>query len=99
MKLTSLIFLVALMAPAGNNCCANISDPGPPNLNRLDVQVKVYVNSKVIRVTNLNRKGKIIDSQEEVGGYPEVKPTYRKLEVPSDNLERWLNDLAVEVQE
>ena len=57
MKLTSLIFLVALMVPAGNKCCANISDPGPPNLNRLDIPVKVYVNSKVIRVTNLNRKG------------------------------------------
>lgn len=40
----------------------------------------------------LNRAGKVIDSQDEVGGYPKVAPTQRKLEVPKDpaELDAWL---------
>ena len=38
----------------------------------------------------LARKGKIIDSQDEVGGYPTDKSTYRKLDVPAEDIESWL---------
>lgn len=40
---------------------------------------------------------KIIDSQEEVGGYPKLEPTTRKLEVPDKNRRDWLEKLAREV--
>ncbi len=46
----------------------------------------------------LNRKGKIIDSQEEVGGYPTYKRTYRKLNIPKDNIESWLEKMAAELE-
>jgi len=46
----------------------------------------------------LNKKGKIIDSQDEVGGYPEARMTHRSLEIPINNLEDWLNKFTDEVQ-
>ena len=36
------------------------------------------------------RAGRIIDSQDEVGGYPKYDASYRKLDVPTDGLEAWL---------
>lgn len=44
------------------------------------------------------RKGQIIDSQEQVGGYPKVQPTRRKLDVPSEGVQEWLDKLAAEVE-
>jgi hypothetical protein len=44
------------------------------------------------------REGKIIDSQDEVGGYLEVKMKRRNLQIPVGNLEAWLNKLTDEVQ-
>ena len=38
----------------------------------------------------MNRQGRVIDSQEEVGGYPSYEMTRRKLDVPEDNIEAWL---------
>ena len=35
--------------------------------------------------------GKIIDSQNEVGGYPQVEPTYRKLLPRLGPIEAWLD--------
>lgn len=35
-------------------------------------------------------KGKIINSQDEVGGYPADPPVYRQLSVPSRDIEKWL---------
>ncbi|MBI4624482.1 MAG: hypothetical protein HY736_14860 [Verrucomicrobia bacterium] len=35
-------------------------------------------------------KGRIIDSQEQVGGYPKPAMTTRKLAVPRENIEAWL---------
>ena len=39
-----------------------------------------------VRIVNSVRSqaGRIIDSEEQVGGYPEAKPVYRKLQVPTD---------------
>ena len=39
-------------------------------------------------------KGGIIDSQNDVGGYPKVKMTVRKLEIPKQNVDAWLKKLA-----
>lgn len=49
----------------------------------------------------LQHQGKVIDSQEEVGGYPKVDPpTHRKLNVPSNPaaVEKWLAKFREEVE-
>lgn len=48
----------------------------------------------------LDRKGKVIDSQDEVGGYPEAEATHRALEVPTDPLQvdAWLDRYRAEVE-
>ena len=46
----------------------------------------------------LDRKGRIIDSQEEVGGYPNHKKTFRKLEIPAEEIEEWLIKLTAELE-
>jgi hypothetical protein len=46
----------------------------------------------------LDRKGEIIDSQEEVGGYPDHKKTYRKLDIPENEIGKWLERLASELE-
>lgn len=46
----------------------------------------------------LDRKGKLIDSQNDVGGYPDHKPVYRELEIPEDDIEEWLSKLAAELE-
>lgn len=38
-----------------------------------------------------HRSGRVIDSQDDVGGYPRPEMTRLKLDVPDDNLEAWLN--------
>ncbi len=35
-------------------------------------------------------RGRIINSQDFVGGYPDYEPVYRELDVPSENVEEWL---------
>lgn len=56
-----------------------------------------------------NGTGRIIDSQDDVGGWPGLAENYRKLTLPSDlngdddgngytNLEEWLHTLAAEVE-
>ncbi len=45
-----------------------------------------------------DRKGRIIDSQEEVGGYPNHEKTYRKIEIPEKDIEGWLLKLATELE-
>ena len=46
----------------------------------------------------LDGKGQILDSQDEVGGYPKYKATYRKLDVPHENIDSWLTQLASEIE-
>jgi hypothetical protein len=45
----------------------------------------------------LTGTARIIDSQEEVGGYPQLPPTARKLDVPDKNRRAWLAALTHEV--
>ena len=45
--------------------------------------------------TLCKKTGRIIDSQDEVGGYPIIKETYKKLQVPRSNISKWL-DLFIE---
>lgn len=45
----------------------------------------------------LGGTARIIDSQEEVGGYPKHEPVTRELEVPATNRRAWLEKLAREV--
>jgi len=47
------------------------------------------VDARIIR-DFLERKGRIIDSQEEVGGYPRYPETRHTLEVPEKDVDRWL---------
>jgi len=43
------------------------------------------------------RKGKFVNSQEEVGGYPQAATTRRKLEIPRD-VDAWLAKMAATVE-
>ena len=45
-----------------------------------------------------DHKGRIIDSQEQVGGYPKPAPTRRRLIPPTEDIEEWLARLAAEVE-
>ncbi len=46
----------------------------------------------------LTREGRVIDSQEEVGGYPDHAMTRHVLELPEKNIGVWLDSLAVELE-
>ena len=48
----------------------------------------------------LDRTATIIDSQDQVGGYPKAAPTYRKLEVPAkaSDVEMWLEGYRSQVE-
>jgi polygalacturonase/rhamnogalacturonyl hydrolase YesR len=39
-------------------------------------------------------KGKLLNSQNEVGGYPDYPPVYRPLSVPENNIEEWLDTFS-----
>jgi hypothetical protein len=53
-----------------------------------------------LRIVNdfIRRGGRIIDSQDEVEGYPEVMMTVRKLDIPDKNIEEWLASMTKEVE-
>ncbi len=55
------------------------------------------VDKRIIRELR-ERKGRIIDSQEDVGGYPTSEPKRRKLVVPPDKMDAWLARLAAELE-
>jgi hypothetical protein len=46
----------------------------------------------------VERKGRVIDSQEEVGGYPAAEKRERRLDVPTDDIEAWLAGFAAAVE-
>ena len=54
------------------------------------------VDQRIIREF-LAREGRVIDSQEEVGGYPQVEMVTRKLDVPQ-NVDAWLAQLSAEIE-
>ena len=47
-----------------------------------------------------DRGGKVIDSQDEVGGYPKAEPSHRRLDVPRNpaEIDAWLAGLLREVE-
>jgi hypothetical protein len=56
------------------------------------------------------KTGRIIDSQNQVGGYPNIEPVHRPLSLPANpnddddrdgytNLEEWLHQLAAAVEQ
>jgi pectate lyase len=55
------------------------------------------VDERIVRQF-LNREGGIIDSQDEVGGYPDTAPSTRKLEVPEGNIGEWLSKFASDLE-
>ena len=42
--------------------------------------------------------GAIVDSEAMVGGYPTAEPTERSLEVPTTNIEAWLDSFAAKLE-
>ncbi len=54
------------------------------------------IDERIVREA-LTGAARIIDSQDEVGGYPKHEPATRKLEVPATGRRQWLEDLAREV--
>ncbi len=44
-----------------------------------------------------NGSGKIINSQDEVGGYPKAEPVYRELRDCNGDIEKWLRRYTYEV--
>lgn len=55
------------------------------------------IDHRIIR-TVYGGRGKIIDSQEEVGGYPNYESTYRALEIPAENIEEWIQSFTQAVE-
>lgn len=55
------------------------------------------VDRRLIRQLQ-DRTGSIIDSQEDVGGYPVVEEVRRTLTVPAEGIDEWLAQMASEVQ-
>jgi hypothetical protein len=55
------------------------------------------IDQRIIRQFE-QRQGRMIDSQEEVGGYPRHRPSKRTLEVPQANRREWLAKLAADLE-
>jgi len=55
------------------------------------------IDQRIIRQL-IAREGKIIHSQDEVGGYPQVTPVHRPLEIPDQGIDQWLARLAADLQ-
>ncbi|HEY1336299.1 MAG TPA: hypothetical protein VGF59_02255 [Bryobacteraceae bacterium] len=55
------------------------------------------VDKRIVRDFE-QRQGRLIDSQEEVGGYPKMEPVRRALDIPRQNVEAWLAKLATELE-
>lgn len=57
------------------------------------------IDQRIIETVR-TRTGKVLDSQEEVGGYPKLKATQRKLDVPAkaEDVDAWLAKMAAEAE-
>ena len=51
------------------------------------------IDKRIIR-NLVERKGRVIDSQDDVGGYPKVEMTKHTLNVPPEKVEAWLAEQA-----
>ena len=54
------------------------------------------IDTRIVRDA-LTGAAKIIDSQEEVGGYPKIEPVTRPLDVPATGRRAWLEKITKEV--
>jgi len=55
------------------------------------------IDSRIIK-DFLEHKGKVINSQNDVGGYPKINPVYQKLEIPEKNIDQWLWEMTRKVE-
>lgn len=55
------------------------------------------VDKRIIQEVRDGR-GRIIDSQQDVGGYPRVEMTTRKLDIPTENVDAWLTELTAQIE-
>lgn len=46
----------------------------------------------------IDRGGRIIHGQDQVGGYPRLEPVYRRLDVPESDVQKWLDGMAAAVE-
>jgi pectate lyase len=51
---------------------------------------RTHHDRRIIHETR-SKKGSIIDSEEEVGGYPNPEPVTRSLDIPTENFGEWLD--------
>ena len=58
---------------------------------------RVPYDAQVVRETRA-RKGEVIDSQDEVGGYPSFGPVTRELDVPTEGFADWLEAHTARVE-
>lgn len=81
--------------PAAQTEAYTLKNAGARPKDRDPVDLRVIADYRA-------RKGRIIDSQEEVGGYPRPAPTHRKLDIPSpatpNAIEAWLAKYRVEIE-
>jgi len=54
------------------------------------------IDTRIIQQA-MTGQSKMVDSQDEVGGYPKLEPTTRPLEVPDTNRRAWLEEMARDV--
>jgi hypothetical protein len=55
------------------------------------------IDRRIIRQL-IAREGRILHSQDEVGGYPQVAPVHRPLQIPDTGVDPWLAQLAAELE-
>ncbi len=55
------------------------------------------VDARIIQSVR-EKRGHIIDSQAEVGGYPNPRPTERSLHLPEGDVDAWLKDFSERVE-
>lgn len=55
------------------------------------------IDTRIVREA-LTGAARVIDSQEEVGGYPKIEPVTRKLDVPETGRRAWLEKLTRQVE-
>lgn len=68
-----------------------LSNVGSRPAERNDIDTRIVRESR-------KATGQLIDSQEEVGGYPAYRMTRRKLQIPETDVEKWLSQMADQVE-
>lgn len=58
---------------------------------------RTYHDQRIVHETR-SKKGSIIDTQREVGGYPTLEPVTRPLDIPTENFDEWLDQYTRAVE-